>query len=159
MGKIRDITGQRFGRLVAVRPTDKRLSGSVIWECKCDCGNTTYVASGNLIRDNTTSCGCYRKENSSWLATKKDRIDGVSTIALRRKRYSNNTTGVKGVSFDSTKQQYIAQIWIKGKHIYLGTYKSLEEAAEARRDAEEQYHKPVLDQLEERRNHEESGRS
>ena len=55
-----DLTGQRFGRLIAVNPTDERRNGSVVWECKCDCGNTTYVQAGSLRSGGVTSCGCAR---------------------------------------------------------------------------------------------------
>ena len=59
---IADLTGQRFGRLIAVRPTEERRQRFVVWECKCDCGNTAYVTSGMLKCGNTSSCGCLRKE-------------------------------------------------------------------------------------------------
>ena len=37
MSKSRDLTGERFGRLVAVAPTNKRTSGkNIVWECKRD---------------------------------------------------------------------------------------------------------------------------
>lgn len=57
-----DITGQRFGKLVAIEPTDKRTpfssGASVIWKCRCDCGNICEVDTHSLKRGNTTSCGC-----------------------------------------------------------------------------------------------------
>ena len=37
---FKDITNQRFGRLVALNKTDKRTCNrSIIWHCLCDCGN------------------------------------------------------------------------------------------------------------------------
>lgn len=33
-----NLSGQRFGRLVAIRPTEERWRTSVVWECRCDCG-------------------------------------------------------------------------------------------------------------------------
>lgn len=55
----KDLTGQKFGRLTALYPTEKRnKSGSIIWRCKCDCGNEYEVASHELLRGNTQSCGC-----------------------------------------------------------------------------------------------------
>ena len=58
-----DITNQRFGKLIAVRPLDKRgPNGGVVWECKCDCGNITTSTMSNLKRGHTTSCGCYKQE-------------------------------------------------------------------------------------------------
>lgn len=54
-----DLTGQRFGKLTAIKPTDKRSSsGSIIWECKCDCGNLAYVPANSLNYGETNSCGC-----------------------------------------------------------------------------------------------------
>lgn len=55
---IKDISGQRFGRLVAIEPTDKRLNGSVVWRCRCDCGNECEVRSSSLTSGLTQSCGC-----------------------------------------------------------------------------------------------------
>jgi len=60
---IKDLTSQRFGKLVALRPTEERSGGYIVWECKCDCGETAYVMSRSLVKGNTKSCGCLRKEN------------------------------------------------------------------------------------------------
>lgn len=62
MSTPRDLTGQRFGRLVALSPTDQRVGGSVIWKCQCDCGNIAYVRRNSLVDHHTSSCGCLRKE-------------------------------------------------------------------------------------------------
>lgn len=56
-----DVTGMRFGRLVAIRPTGK-MRGRTAWECICDCGNTISVTTGDLRSGNTKSCGCLRDE-------------------------------------------------------------------------------------------------
>ena len=55
---MKDLTGQKFGKLTALSPTDKRKDGKIVWECQCDCGNLTYVSSSSLISGNTQSCGC-----------------------------------------------------------------------------------------------------
>ncbi len=54
-----DITGQRFGKLTAVRCVGSKRN-SRIWECKCDCGQTTFVSAAMLSYGNTRSCGCMR---------------------------------------------------------------------------------------------------
>ena len=59
----KDLTGQRFGRLVAVRPTEQRENRFVVWECVCDCGNICFVSSGKLVHGMTKSCGCLKKKN------------------------------------------------------------------------------------------------
>lgn len=58
----KDITNQRFGRLVALYATDKRSGSAIIWHCVCDCGNECDVAVSCLTKGDTQSCGCLRKE-------------------------------------------------------------------------------------------------
>lgn len=59
-GNAKNVSGQRFGRLIAIRPTEKRVRRQIVWGCKCDCGNTTFVGSDNLRRAHTKSCGCLK---------------------------------------------------------------------------------------------------
>lgn len=60
MGARLDVTGVRFGRLVAVSATPNPPRGWK-WKCKCDCGGTTTVPVGSLRSGNTTSCGCHKR--------------------------------------------------------------------------------------------------
>jgi hypothetical protein len=48
-----------------------------------------------------------------------------------------NTSGVKGVSWKQAKQRWEASIKVDDRNLYIGSYNTLEEAAEARKDAEE----------------------
>lgn len=62
-GRRKNIANQRFGRLIAIKPTtQKDGNNSIIWECQCDCGNKHYVSVHNLTTGNVQSCGCARKE-------------------------------------------------------------------------------------------------
>ena len=74
---MKDITGVRYKRLVAVKPTDKRKNGLVVWECKCDCGNTVYVPGSSITSKRKGSCGCLEKENQQ---TMGQRIDNKKDI-------------------------------------------------------------------------------
>ena len=60
--KFIDRTGVRYGKLTAVARVGTNHLKKVLWECKCDCGNTTIVPSGALATGNTASCGCRVKE-------------------------------------------------------------------------------------------------
>ena len=55
--KARDLAGQRFGKLVAVKRVE---GGSSKWLCHCDCGNEKVVYGTNLVNGATKSCGCNR---------------------------------------------------------------------------------------------------
>ena len=55
----RDLTGKRFGKLVAIRPIEREEKYTNLrWECICDCGNKKNVQASNLISGHTKSCGC-----------------------------------------------------------------------------------------------------
>lgn len=63
MGNAKDLTGLRFGRLVAIEPTGERTKDRrEVWKCRCDCSNVAFISSGNLIKGHTRSCGCLHKE-------------------------------------------------------------------------------------------------
>lgn len=68
MSSFIDLTGQRFGRLTAIRLVERKKFS--LWECRCDCGNTTNVWYNNLQQGNTRSCGCYQRERTSKAALK-----------------------------------------------------------------------------------------
>lgn len=77
MGKVRDFTGQRFGRLVAqyykLVPNEKTGKNDTFWHCLCDCGNEVDVRRGDLQQKRTVSCGCYNREQTS-KALKEDLV-------------------------------------------------------------------------------------
>ena len=55
-----DLTGQRFGLLVAISKTEKQNNnGSWMWKCQCDCGNIKLIPSSSLRSGRTISCGCH----------------------------------------------------------------------------------------------------
>jgi hypothetical protein len=58
MGLGRNLTGQRFGRLMALWDTLKRRSKHVVWLCRCDCGREVDVVACGLTKGDTRSCGC-----------------------------------------------------------------------------------------------------
>lgn len=55
---IKDMTGQRFGKLTVIELAEKDKRGECKWLCKCDCGNTKIVYGYHLRKGHTVSCGC-----------------------------------------------------------------------------------------------------
>ena len=53
----------------------------------------------------------------------------------------DNTSGVKGVNWNKSKERWQAYITIDKKYIYLGTFKNKDDAIKARNEAEEKYQK------------------
>ena len=66
MGKLNDLSGQKFGRLTVLSRANKTdSSGNVYWNCLCDCGNSCVASGNNLKRHKSKSCGCHQKEQVS----------------------------------------------------------------------------------------------
>lgn len=70
MSNIRDLTGMRFGRQIAIRQAGKNAYGNILWLCKCDCGNEHTVASGKLVSGKSKSCGCLAEDVRRAMLTK-----------------------------------------------------------------------------------------
>lgn len=61
--KFDDLTGNKYGRLLVLRRCRELQKGStLLWECRCDCGNIVITRGYQLKDGRTTSCGCYRSE-------------------------------------------------------------------------------------------------
>ena len=60
---IKDISGQRFGRLVAIKRVGFE-KGESLWLCKCDCGNFAIRGLQNLQHPRMHSCGCWLQEGN-----------------------------------------------------------------------------------------------
>lgn len=58
MRRVKDLTGMRFGKLVAVRCVGRDRHKNAVWLCRCDCGREKEVASRALVGGSTRSCGC-----------------------------------------------------------------------------------------------------
>lgn len=105
------VIGGRYGHWTVLKEAGKSNTGSLLYLCRCDCGTEALVRGNRLVSGNSKSCG-----NCQPLST--------------------NTTGVRGVTYRSKYDTYEAQITVKGQRIYLGGYKTLQEAADARKAAE-----------------------
>lgn len=68
-----DITGHRFGRLVAVKPIGKQ-SGKIVWEFDCDCGNKANYLSFLPRAGHVVSCGCWRRRRNGLASSRSYQI-------------------------------------------------------------------------------------
>ena len=62
MSALKDLTGQRFGRLVVIERAGSDKDKRATWKCQCDCGEVRVVYSCNLLHGIMKSCGCYKNE-------------------------------------------------------------------------------------------------
>lgn len=89
-----EMIGQKFGKLTVIKDNGKRgKSREVIWECKCECGNTKYATTYALKNGITTSCGCdtknkYKKRKSRFkdiTGQKFGRLTAIKKVKLKNK--------------------------------------------------------------------------
>lgn len=72
---FKDYSGSRFGRLIAVRRTERR-NGRTIWLCRCECGSELDVDVGHLRTGHTQSCGCLHRDQLA----ERSRTHGMSDV-------------------------------------------------------------------------------
>lgn len=65
MGRFRDLTGERFGRLLVLQRDGCNKHGQVKWYCECECGARKHVLGLCLSRGETQSCGCLHRESTA----------------------------------------------------------------------------------------------
>ncbi len=147
---VKDLKGQKFGKLTVLEQTDKRQDGgSIVWKCKCDCGNIVEVSSKRLRNNINMSCGCYQKERQKYsmskLHHKQSKEDTNLDLIARKKANSNSRTGVRGVCYITSIKKYKAYLYLNKEYHFLGYYKDIDNAIQARKKAEEKYFKPILE--------------
>lgn len=113
---IVDLTGQRFGALVAVEPSGKRYARESIWRCCCDCGNKREARVSALKCGEVVSCGCgavkpVPKPKKRRKALTRERLaalliyDPATGQFIRRVTVANATAG--SVAGAANKKGYI----------------------------------------------------
>lgn len=59
---FKDLTGQRFGRLIVLNFVEINKNHKSVWHCICDCGKECDVVGASLLNGSTQSCGCIHRE-------------------------------------------------------------------------------------------------
>ena len=64
---VKNIIGERFGRLVVIAESTERRNNQLCWICRCDCGKITEpIMGGNLRSGHTKSCGCKKTKHGKY---------------------------------------------------------------------------------------------
>ena len=153
----KDIIGKKFNQLTVVKPTEKRRDHMIMYECKCDCGETRLATSWQLKSGEVTRCKkCakqYKRDNLSTFHKINNMhnfdFDGSNPHIIKKKRTnSNNTSGHRGVTWSKSKKKWVAQIVFKKQAYNLGSFDDIQDAIDARLKAEEKLYEPYLDLFE-----------
>lgn len=143
-----NIAGQQFGRLTAIRPTEKRTkNGSIVWELSCECGNIVFKTVNELKTGRVLSCGClYKETRSQCTSYRKDFIENtsISSMVASKRPCASNKSGYTGVFLNKRNGRWQAYITYQRKRYDLGSFIEMDEAIQARKAAEKKLHDPVI---------------
>lgn len=128
--------------------------------CQCECGRVKSIRKSNMTKKlkPTLSCGCLRREvmreqgkvfisqNSQRQIEQNLKYHTNLQVIRDNKPPKNNTSGVKGVAWDKEACKWHAYIYIHRRRIYLGRFKVFENAVKARKTAEDEYFRPILEE-------------
>lgn len=103
--KVIDITGHRFGKLVAIRQIPKEEhddnTQEAVWECRCDCGKITQFRSSDLRGQKVISCGCIKSKGEFKIANllKENNIEYIQHYTCSDCLY-HEKENERGAEFD-----------------------------------------------------------
>lgn len=92
MGKIIDLTGQKYNRLSAIKFLEIRKNNA-IWLFECDCGETIEGKASDVRRGHTKSCGCYH-------------IDKITKHGIRHTKLYNIHSAIKDRCYNPNCKAY-----------------------------------------------------
>jgi len=152
MGNRKDITGQKFGKLTAVKKLRKQIRDRCpTWLFLCECGNYVKYPYDNVVfsvHKGRQSCGCSRKNfyetNRKFLGVTNVKGTCIERIQSNKPN-KNSKSGIKGVFYEKSRKVWNAKIMFKGKEYNLGRFKLKKDAVKKRREAEKMLFEPFLD--------------
>lgn len=97
-----DLTGQRFGKLTALRRVGTSERREAIWLCRCDCGTLKTVTTTKLRTSHVKSCGCMRFKDRQTIGGKRTRLYRIWRN-MKKRCYNANTIdflyyGARGIT-------------------------------------------------------------
>jgi len=116
IGKLINLTGQRFERIIVIKQLENNKYGQSQWLCECDCGNKKVIRGYSLTSGDTQSCGCLQKER----------------LSKSKKKYNTyDLSGDYGIGYTSKGEEFYFDLkeydkikdycWSKNKDGYLVT--------------------------------------
>lgn len=112
---MRDLTGQKFHKLIVKQKAGANRQGSVRWLCLCECGNEKVYSSDHLTRKSNPvkSCGCTatRKgpEHHQWNGCGEISGDWWYNHVLRERKQSTRAKVPVTVSIEEAWDLFLKQ--------------------------------------------------
>jgi hypothetical protein len=134
-------------KILDVRKVFKDNGNYIELQCECSCGNKFWARKNGILKNSILSCGHDRQKNLKDGQEKRKEllVDGtfIKAIDGTRIQNKNNSTGITGVS-NTRNGKYRAYITFKGESYHLGTFETIDDAAQARKIAEKKIYGDFL---------------
>jgi hypothetical protein len=75
-----DLTGRVYGKLTCLEKTSRRYAGSIIWKCKCECGNIDEIPAAWLMHHGTVECSMCRFDTKHSKKKRKKKVDCANNL-------------------------------------------------------------------------------
>lgn len=126
------IVGKTFGTLTVVEAVDDKT-----YRCKCTCGEVCFRQYASLVQShNTVTCDKCGMKNRADALREAEYYDGTQPSRLHSVPTKANKSGVVGVNWDKSRSKWQASIRFKGRKYNLGRFEYIQDAIDARQQAE-----------------------
>lgn len=88
MPPVKNLTGQKFGRLTVLERVPNISHGKASWSCICECGNKIVTLGNSLVRQKTQSCGCLNTESMDLTGQRFGKLVVLKYVGRDSKRNS-----------------------------------------------------------------------
>ncbi len=140
-------SGAKYNHLTVIKIGNYEKGRGYWYWCECDCEKHTKleVRRDMLVSGEVSSCGCVHDElfqKNVKKAYKKNFVQNTNVPKITHDNLqSNNTSGVRGVSWHKRIKKWQASIQFQGTKYHLGYYDDISKAKEIRKTAEIELHK------------------
>jgi len=100
--KVIDITGMKFGRLIAIKPTNIRRGRGIVWSCICDCGKEHLTSSISLRKGICKSCGCLKRYLTSERMKLEENLASFNNLMYKYKQGAKE----RNIAFTLSKEDF-----------------------------------------------------
>lgn len=128
------IIGRKYGKLIVISQAD-----DTTYICKCECGEIVKRHYDSIVNKQTSSCDSCSKKSKAIAVKEKVFFDGTqpSRIALDKQPTKANKSGIVGVNWDKSRGKWQASLRFKGHKYNLGRFDNIQDAIDARKEAEQ----------------------
>ena len=117
MSDLKNLIGQTFGELTVIKRVENNKDGRARWLCKCSCGNEKITTGKLLLRGDTKSCGCV-KRNLNQYEFDGDICIATTSMGIQHIFDAEDYEKVKNISWRMTNYGYIYGLY-NNKQIFI----------------------------------------